>query len=183
MQQWKCFCSLAVKVESEINVGITVMTLEVNEDTRKDVVDREAFFLNLLTNNSTVRWNKILSFLPLQFCQHAANNHYSFILYIIPIYQTSKHNFVLQCCFIGAKWVQWCASTLMKHRLFAPVTSLFGVTVLQSTTTSSNQPCCHCLSWVDPKLPYLRVKVWPWHQESQDEFHTNILWPDCGPKS
>lgn len=48
----------------------------------------------------------MLSFLPLQFCQHAANNDYSFILYIIPIYQTSKHNFVLQCCFTGAKWVQ-----------------------------------------------------------------------------
>lgn len=53
-QQWKCFCLLAVKVESETNAGFTVMTLEVNEDTGKDTANGEAlcFFFNLVTSTS-----------------------------------------------------------------------------------------------------------------------------------
>lgn len=72
--------------------------------------------------------------------------------------------------------------SVIKQNLISLMTSLFGCqgliwvsfTVLQSSTTSSNRPCCHCLSWVDPKRPYLRVRVRPWHQESKDELPVNV---------
>lgn len=120
------------------------------------------FFFNLVTNNSTVRWKKWFPF-----CSYSSvympPTTATLLFYTSYIQTTSLYISYIQtqllCCsaaLLVLNEYNRCASTLIKHHLFLPMTSLFGVSVrvwFMFLLLSFNQPPlpqtdCGAIVWV-----------------------------------